>query len=60
MWSGIRKRFLARHDFFIEQVKARVLDNFKNMEGEANRFAKELYDKMGSTFPEGADMAAAR
>ena len=60
MWSGIRERFLARHDFYMEQVKARVLDNFDNMEEEANRVAEELYDRIGSTFPEGAgDMAAA-
>ena len=44
----------------MEQVKVRVLDNFHNMEEEANRVAEELHDQIGSTFPEGdGDMAAA-
>ena len=28
MSSGVRQLFLARHDFYMEQVKLRVLRNF--------------------------------
>ena len=60
MWSGARKRFLARHDFYMDQVKIRVLGNFDNMEEEANRVAEEVYDQIGSSYSDGCgDMAAA-
>ena len=60
MWSGARELFLARHDFYIEQVKVRVLGRFDNMEEEANRVAEEVYDRIGSAYSDGnGDMAAA-
>ena len=60
MWSGARELFLARHDFYIEQVKVRVLGGFDNMEEEANRVAEEVYDRIGSAYSDGnGDMATA-
>ena len=51
---------LARHDFYMEQVKDRVLGNFGNMEKEANRVAEEVYDRIESECSDGyEDMAAA-
>ncbi|MDW3205558.1 MAG: hypothetical protein R8L07_08420 [Alphaproteobacteria bacterium] len=48
LWSGERELLLARHDFYMEQTKARVLGNFNNMEEEANRFSEEVYERIGS------------
>ena len=60
MWSGAREIFLARHDFYIEQVRVRVLNNFDNMEEEADRVAQEVYDRIGSTYSDGdVDMSVA-
>ena len=52
MSSGVRQLFLARHDFYMEQVKARVLRNFDNMEKDADRVADEIYDRLGSEYSE--------
>ena len=59
MSSGVRQLFLARHDFYMEQVKARVLRNFDNMEKDADQVADEIYDRLGSEYSEDGDMAAA-
>lgn len=48
MWGGAKEMFLSRHDFFVEQVKARVLGNFENMDEEADRVATEVYERIGS------------
>ena len=54
----VRKILLAHHDFYMEQVKARVLGNFDNMEEEANRVAEDVYDRIGSEYSDGnSDMA---
>ena len=51
---------LARHDFYMEQVKVRVLGNFGNMEKEADRVAEEVYRRIESKCSDGdEDMAAA-
>ena len=47
MRSGERDLLLASHDFYIEQVKARVLSNFDNIEKEADRLANEVYERFG-------------
>lgn len=49
MWSGVRELLLSRHDFYVEQVKKRVLGNFENMEEEANSVANEVYEHLGSS-----------
>lgn len=60
MWSGEREMLLARHDFYMEQVKVRVLGNFGNIEMEANKVAEEVYDRIKSECSDGyEDMAAA-
>lgn len=60
MWSGQREFFLARHDFYMEQVKTRVLGNFRNMGEEADQVAHKAYDRIGSVYSDGdGDMAAA-
>ena len=47
LWSGERELFISRHDFYVEQVKSRILCNFEHMEEEANRVAEEVYERMG-------------
>ena len=49
MPSSQRDLFLDKHDFYMKQVKTRVLGNFKNIENEADKFAQEIYERIGST-----------
>lgn len=48
MWKGLKDIVLTRHDFFVEQIKARVLGNFDNIEAEADQKADQVYDHLGS------------
>ena len=59
MWSSWRSAYLARHDFYMEQVRARVLRNFDNMEEEAEQINNEIAERLASLRSEGGDMAAA-
>ncbi len=53
-----RERFLDGHDFYMEQVKVRVLDNFDNIEEEAKRVGDEFYDRIGSaSWDDSGDMS---
>lgn len=60
MWSGTRRSLLARHDFYVEQVKARVLSHFEgDLSEEAERYTDEEYERLGSMYGgEDSDMAA--
>ncbi|MDE0335404.1 MAG: hypothetical protein OXI64_10635 [Defluviicoccus sp.] len=58
MWSRERDHLLARHDFYMEQVKARVLRSFDNMEEEAEQIDDELYERLAAFDSEGGDMTA--
>jgi len=58
MWIGVRRRILRRHDFYVAQIRARVLSQFQDIEGEATRYADEEYDRLGSLpGDENSDMA---
>lgn len=46
--SGERQLLMARHDFYMEQMKTRVLGNFNNMVEEANRVSVKVYERIGS------------
>lgn len=60
MWNGLKEIVLTRHDFFVEQIKARVLGNFENIEAEADQKAEEVYEHLGSIPSWGEDdMSAA-
>ena len=59
MWSGMRELWISRHDFYMKQVKARVLRNFDNMGEEADGVSDEDYDRLGSMYSEDGDMGAA-
>jgi hypothetical protein len=58
MWSETRKRILERHDFYIAQTKARVLANFADIAGDAEKFARTEYDRLGAKYSEEPDHAA--
>ena len=48
MWSSERNHLLARHDFYMEQVKVRLLRNFDNMEEEAKQINNEIYERLAA------------
>lgn len=48
MWSGTRDMIIGRHEFYVQQVKQRVLSQFQDIEGEANRHAESEYQRLGS------------
>ena len=55
MYSGIRKRILKRHDFFVEQVRARVFSQFQDIEKEAEAHADNQY-RWGGSLPAREDV----
>ena len=46
--SFLQERILARHDFFMEQVKSRVFENFSNLQADADAAANEAWQKFMS------------
>ncbi len=67
LWEGTRRSILERHDFYVDQVRARVLEPFADIEGEAVRYADREFERLGKvvnpeTSDEGevAEMANAR
>ncbi|APR53179.1 hypothetical protein CA223_04420 [Sphingomonas koreensis] len=58
MWEGARRIFLEQHRFYVEQVKTRLLSQFDDLEGQADRFAEETFERFGSAPGHGdVDMA---
>lgn len=47
MWGPFREHLLRRHAFYVEQAKARVLSQFGDISGEAERFADAEFDRIG-------------
>lgn len=46
MFSGMRRLLLDRHNFYVEQVSARVLSQFPDIEAEANAFGDKEFDRL--------------
>ena len=46
MMDSVRSYFIERHDFYVEQVKCRVLSHFYDINGEADRFADAEYERL--------------
>lgn len=60
MWEPTRQGLLARHDFYVSQVRKRVLLAFDDIEGEAERYAEAEYERLGRVLdPERFDQADA-
>ena len=47
MWHGSRQVLLERHDFYVAEVKRRVIAQFSDIEGEAERFGEAEYERLG-------------
>lgn len=47
LWSGARRRYLDQHEFYVEQVRKRVLSQFDNLEAEAEQHGQDVYRRMG-------------
>lgn len=54
LWSGARALFLERHNFFVEQLHARVLAQFSDIEGDANRFMASEFDRLRKILDDGS------
>lgn len=54
MWRGTRTIILERHRFYADQTRKRVLVPFANIEEEAQQYAADEYDRLGS-MPSGDD-----
>jgi hypothetical protein len=58
LWPGARRRLLERHDFYVAQVKGRVLSQFANIDHEAEVYAEAEFDRLGRVLdPEVFDAA---
>ena len=53
--SLLQERILARHDFFMEQVKSRAFHNFSNLEEEADVAANKAWQTLMSRPSDGED-----
>lgn len=47
LWDGARRHYLALHDFYVEQMRSRILSQFDDLEGQARRFTDETYERLG-------------
>jgi hypothetical protein len=47
LWSDWRRHLIKRHDFYVSQVKSRLLSQFDDIEGEADRFGEAEYERIG-------------
>ncbi len=50
MWEQIRKNMIADHQFYIEQAKNRLLVQFSDISGEADKYADEYLKKISPRF----------
>lgn len=50
IWEESRVQLIERLDFYHEQAKKRVLEQFRDIEGEAERYAEESYVRRGQWF----------
>lgn len=44
MWRPFRENLIANHKFYVEQSKSRLLSQFGDVEGEADRYAQKWLD----------------
>jgi len=59
MWAGSRQEYIAKHEFYVEQARKRLLAQFEDISGEADKFAEEWLSKAGRLFdPELYDTAS--
>jgi hypothetical protein len=49
MTFGWRHHLIKRHEFFVRQMRERILAQFSNIEAEAEKYAEEEYERLGSS-----------
>jgi hypothetical protein len=49
MTYGWRHHLVKRHDFFVEQMRTRMLSRFENIEAEPEEYAEAEYERIGSS-----------
>lgn len=49
MWEGARRILLDAHQFYVDQFKTRLLSQFDDIEGQADRFAEGAYERISSS-----------
>lgn len=52
MWSGYREQLIERHEFYVQQAKARLLEQFTDaaISEEADRVSDESWEARGQSF----------
>lgn len=55
MWEPTRKYFIASHQFYVDQAKARLLSQFDNMEEEAEKYAEDWIENNDRYFDPDTD-----
>ncbi len=50
LWNEVRAQLIERLDFYHAQAIKRILDQFRDIEAEADRYAEESYDRRGQYF----------
>lgn len=50
MHSGSREFYLGRHDFYVKEFKSRILSQFNDLDGDADKFEHEEYERLGQYF----------
>lgn len=50
MWGPVRQSLIERHQFYAEQAQTRLLGQFKDIEGEADRAADEWLERSSRRF----------
>lgn len=49
-WEGLRKLRLEEHRFYVEQARIRLLSSFKNLDADADKYAKNYLERRGQYF----------
>ena len=44
MWNGVRSHILQQHDSYVDAVKARVFPQFADIEAQAEKYARKIFD----------------
>lgn len=47
LWDGARRHYLALNDFYVTEMRTRILSQFDDLEGQADRFMNETYERLG-------------
>lgn len=55
LWNEGRAQLIERIDFYHSQAKKRILDQFRDIEAEAERYAEESYERRGQWFDPDTD-----